>query len=54
MCANQNSKMRALAFAVVMLGMVPTGEGTETIDAELLEVMEWRMVGPFRGGRSVA
>ena len=29
----------------------PVSFATETVPAELLEVMEWRMVGPYRGGR---
>jgi photosystem II stability/assembly factor-like uncharacterized protein len=29
----------------------PVSFATEIVPAELLEVMEWRMVGPYRGGR---
>ena len=42
-----------LAFASVatLLGLLPVSQATETVDAKLLDVMEWRMVGPYRGGR---
>ena len=40
------------ALAVLVWTMsAPVSFATETVPAELLEVMEWRMVGPYRGGR---
>ena len=30
---------------------VSTCFATDTVDPELLSAMEWRSVGPFRGGR---
>jgi hypothetical protein len=40
----------ALAVLVCTVS-APVSFATETVPAELLEVMEWRMVGPYRGGR---
>ena len=40
------------ALAVLVWTMsVPASFAAETVSTELLEVMEWRMVGPYRGGR---
>jgi photosystem II stability/assembly factor-like uncharacterized protein len=52
----KNKKAAKLAFAsvVMLLGTMPFSRATETIDAELLDVLEWRMVGPYRGGRVTA
>lgn len=38
---------------VAMIGVLVTdaANATETVDAELLGGMEWRFVGPYRGGR---
>lgn len=41
----------ALASLATLLGILPISQATETVDAKLLEVMEWRMLGPYRGGR---
>jgi photosystem II stability/assembly factor-like uncharacterized protein len=40
----------ALAVLVWVVS-TPASFAKETVPAELLEVMEWRMVGPYRGGR---
>jgi photosystem II stability/assembly factor-like uncharacterized protein len=40
------------ALAVLVWAMsAPVSFATETVPAQLLEVMKWRMVGPYRGGR---
>lgn len=43
-----------VAFAVMLVGSMPFSQATETVDPELLNVMDWRMVGPYRGGRVTA
>ena len=32
---------------------ISTASATDTIEPSLFEKKEWRMIGPFRGGRSV-
>ena len=39
------------ACTVMILNISQVGQATETVDAELLDVMKWRLVGPYRGGR---
>ena len=47
-----SSAVANAALAVLVWTMsAPVSFATETVPAELLEVMEWRMVGPYRGGR---
>ena len=41
----------ALASVAMLLGILPVSQATETVDAAFLDVVEWRMVGPYRGGR---
>ena len=43
--------VQAFACTVVALNISQVGQATETVDAELLDVMQWRLVGPYRGGR---
>lgn len=49
-------KTVTLAFALVaiFLGLCTAGQAKDTVNAELLKVMEWREIGPYRGGRVTA
>ena len=44
----------ALLLTSLCVANLTAQENQETIAPELLESMEWRLVGPFRGGRSAA
>ena len=50
---HNNKKTIQLAFVSVatLLWLPPFSQATETVDADFLKVMEWRMIGPYRGGR---
>ena len=48
---------RLLWFALVLVGIPEPArtQGTEpVVDPSVFQEMEWRSIGPFRGGRSVA
>ena len=47
----RSTVVNAALAALVWTMFAPVSFATETVPAELLEVMEWRMVGPYRGGR---
>ena len=51
----KNKKKINFSFAFLsiatLLVLLPVSQATETVDAELLDVMQWRMIGPYRGGR---
>ena len=40
-----------LVIIVASVWLSPLATAEETVDASLLSAMEWRFVGPFRGGR---
>ncbi len=44
--------MRSLATLIVFLPLV--AGAAEDVDPKLFQSMEWRGIGPFRGGRSNA
>jgi photosystem II stability/assembly factor-like uncharacterized protein len=50
---HNNKKTIRLAFVLVatLLWLLRVSQAAETIDADFLNVMEWRMIGPYRGGR---
>ena len=45
-----------LAFAALILGLVPTPAAAtvQSLDTLAFAGLDWRMVGPYRGGRSSA
>ena len=48
---NKTTFKCAFVSMVMLFGLLPVSQATETVDAELLDVMQWRMIGPYRGGR---
>jgi Sortilin, neurotensin receptor 3, len=47
--------MRVEALATTLLILLsPLTASSEDVDSKLFQAMEWRNIGPFRGGRSVA
>ncbi|MEJ2085463.1 MAG: glycosyl hydrolase, partial [Acidobacteriota bacterium] len=48
--ANRTSRLAVTVVATLLLCAAPV-LAVETIDPTLLDVLEWRLVGPFRGGR---
>ena len=50
-----NKRLESCAVLVVIIvasaWLAPKAGAEETVDASLLSAMEWRLVGPFRGGR---
>ena len=48
---NRHLGALALAFTLSASALPSQANATETVDAELLGGMEWRMIGPYRGGR---
>src|SRR5262249_58953446 len=46
---------RPLGLALLVLVAVPTlpAAGAQEFDRKLYDSMRWRMIGPFRGGRTV-
>ena len=50
--AQLRSVVANTALVVLVCTMsAPASFAKDTVPAELLEVMEWRLVGPYRGGR---
>lgn len=47
---------RVLSFAVaaILLGAVPVRTAAQEVDLKRVEALKWRLIGPWRGGRSVA
>ena len=43
--------MKKLAIAATLLLVNTQSYATEVIDPALMSAMEWRLVGPYRGGR---
>jgi photosystem II stability/assembly factor-like uncharacterized protein len=41
-------------MALTLLAMVPLPSRAEPLDPALYQALSWRMIGPFRGGRTVA
>ena len=50
MTSNLRSVAWTLSFVVVLTVLAPT----QLVDSKLYQDMRWRLIGPFRGGRSVA
>lgn len=44
----------ALVFAVPRFAAANSSKSTAVVDTSYLSTMKWRLIGPFRGGRSVA
>lgn len=43
-----------LLFSLFLFGMLPENVAAQTYDEKLYDALEYRLVGPFRGGRSAA
>lgn len=43
-----------VAIIAVLPGIAQVSEAADTVDARLVEVMQWRSIGPYRGGRVTA
>src|SRR6516162_4231944 len=46
--------LRHLTFAVCWLGVWTALAGAQPVNPSLYQSLRWRMIGPFRGGRTVA
>ncbi len=42
-----------LIFVVFLAAMIPAPAAAQTVDPSLYSSLEWRMIGPFRGGRTI-
>ncbi|MEO6051925.1 MAG: hypothetical protein ABIP78_11415, partial [Pyrinomonadaceae bacterium] len=42
-----------LLIALVLLAAVPALYYSQSVDPSLYQSMQWRMIGPFRAGRTV-
>src|ERR1043166_760475 len=52
---HRNATFLFLVFSTLLLGLVggTTAKG-QSLDKEITNCLRWRMIGPFRGGRTVA
>jgi photosystem II stability/assembly factor-like uncharacterized protein len=48
------TRVLCAAFVLVSLAASPHATGVEPFNAQTYQGMRWRMIGPFRGGRTVA
>jgi photosystem II stability/assembly factor-like uncharacterized protein len=48
------TRLLCVASVLVALAASPHATGVESVDVQTYQGMRWRMIGPFRGGRTVA